>query len=170
MEDLEITHMILLKIPDKNLILGISDHVAGIVNNIYPFVTDNLRFEKYFEDRTILAPTLRDVESINEYLLSKIPRDMKEYLSSDNVCPTEYKFGGIRGGRKYRIFGIPSLPYRKIPNFRYSDIFGTLCLPYRMFRYGIGMINLESWYFVLWTTQSSFGFEGKSSNNAHQEH
>ncbi|KAL8517127.1 hypothetical protein ACS0TY_015373 [Phlomoides rotata] len=87
----------ILKIGDGTL----GDSSNGIVENIYPSVASNFRSEKYFENRAILAPTLRDVESINEHLLSLIPGKMKEYLSSDSVCQSESRSGGL--GELYSI-------------------------------------------------------------------
>ncbi|KEH27634.1 PIF1-like helicase [Medicago truncatula] len=37
-------------------------------------------------ERGILAPTLDSVEHVNEYMMSLIPSEEKEYLNSDSVC------------------------------------------------------------------------------------
>ncbi|KAL8497032.1 hypothetical protein ACS0TY_020640 [Phlomoides rotata] len=83
------------------MILEVSDPVAGMVDSIYPSVASNFCSEKYYENRAILAPTLNDVESINEHLLSLFLGEIKEYLSSDSVCSYESRFGGL--GESYSI-------------------------------------------------------------------
>ncbi|KAL8470001.1 hypothetical protein ACS0TY_032752 [Phlomoides rotata] len=75
-----------IEIPEENLILEVGNPVAGIFDSNYPFVASNFRSEKYYENRAIHGPTLKDVECINEHLHSLIPREMKEYLSSYSVC------------------------------------------------------------------------------------
>lgn len=40
----------------------------------------------YFQKRGILAPTLDAVEKVNEFVLSLIPGDDKQYFCSDSVC------------------------------------------------------------------------------------
>ncbi|KEH44537.1 PIF1-like helicase [Medicago truncatula] len=40
----------------------------------------------FFQERGILAPTLDSVEHVNEYMMSLIPGEEKEYLNSDSVC------------------------------------------------------------------------------------
>lgn len=44
---------------------------------------------RYFEERAILAPTLESVEEVNNYMLSTIPGEEKEYLSFDMTCKSD---------------------------------------------------------------------------------
>jgi len=46
------------------------------------FLQEDLGF---FQERRILSPTLDAVENVNEFLLSLVPEDEKEYTSSDSV-------------------------------------------------------------------------------------
>jgi len=39
----------------------------------------------FFQERRILSPTLDAVEHVNEFLLSLVPGEEKEYTSSDSV-------------------------------------------------------------------------------------
>jgi len=50
---------------------------------VYPdFFQEDLGF---FQERRILSPTLDAIEHVNEFLLSLVPGDEKEYTSSDSV-------------------------------------------------------------------------------------
>jgi len=40
----------------------------------------------FFQERVILTPTLDSVEHVNEYMMSLIPGEEKEYLGSNSVC------------------------------------------------------------------------------------
>jgi len=46
-----------------------------------------------FQERGILAPTLNVVENINEFLLSLVPGDEKEYTRFDSVCKSAENSG-----------------------------------------------------------------------------
>jgi ATP-dependent DNA helicase PIF1 len=59
--------------------------------------------DNFFEDRAILAPPLEVVEEINDYVLSLIPGDFKEYLSCDTVL---------------KIDGNSTIDHRWMPNHR----------------------------------------------------
>jgi hypothetical protein len=43
----------------------------------------------FFQERGILSSTLDAVEHVNEFLLSLVPVDKKEYISSDSVCKSD---------------------------------------------------------------------------------
>lgn len=83
-----------VEIPEENLISDELDPVLAIIKSIYPSVEQNLRTYKYFEDRAILAPTHKDVDCINEKILSMIPGVKRVYLSSDSVFKSELRSGG----------------------------------------------------------------------------
>ncbi|XP_056690326.1 ATP-dependent DNA helicase pfh1-like [Spinacia oleracea] len=74
-----------VEIHDDNLITEATNPVEAIVNSTYPSILQNLWDPKYFQERAILAPTHDNVEAINDYLLSLMPREEKEYLSSDTI-------------------------------------------------------------------------------------
>lgn len=48
---------------------------------------------KFFEDRAILALTLEVVDKVNEFVLSLIPSEEKEYLSCDSICRVDRQMG-----------------------------------------------------------------------------
>ena len=48
-----------------------------------------MKISDFFQERGILAPTLEAVDHVNEFLLSLVPGDEKEYISSDSVCKSD---------------------------------------------------------------------------------
>jgi ATP-dependent DNA helicase PIF1 len=75
----------LVDIPFDLLVPEFTNSVGDIVGCIYPDLLKNMYVDDFFGDRAILAPTLEVVEEINDYVLSLIPGDFKEYLSCDTV-------------------------------------------------------------------------------------
>ncbi|KAI3802000.1 hypothetical protein L1987_30121 [Smallanthus sonchifolius] len=80
----------IIDIPDDLLITNSLDPIASLIDFVYPSFLENLRNPKLFQERAILAPTNEVVQEINDRLLSMIPGDEKEYLSSDTICQSEY--------------------------------------------------------------------------------
>jgi len=58
----------------------------SLIDFVYPDLNDNLGDLLFFQERGILAPALDSIEHVNEYMMSLIPGEEKEYLSSDSVC------------------------------------------------------------------------------------
>jgi len=58
----------------------------SLIDFVYLDLNDNLGDPLFFQERGILAPTLDSIEHVNEYRMSLIPGEDKEYLSSDSVC------------------------------------------------------------------------------------
>jgi hypothetical protein len=76
-------------IPDELLIKDSSDPLRSQVDFVYPDFLENMKISNFFEERGILAPTLEAVDHVNEFLLSLVPGDEKEYISSDSVCKSD---------------------------------------------------------------------------------
>lgn len=101
--------------PNDLLIKVESDHISSIANNICSNLLDNLNNSSYFQDRVILAPTLKDVDSVNEYMLYLIHRDEKVYLSSDSICKADVdvvdridNLYALEFFNSVRLFGFPN--------------------------------------------------------------
>ena len=77
------------KLPSEIIIRDVVDPIASIVNNTYPALLANRSNGSYFQDRAILAPTNETVHEINDYVMSLLPGDSIEFLSSDSICPDE---------------------------------------------------------------------------------
>jgi len=75
-----------IKIPHDLLISDFTDPIAGISDAIYPDISSSAKDAAYFSDRAILAPTLDEVDGVNQYLLDQVQGDEKVYLSSDSIC------------------------------------------------------------------------------------
>ncbi|KEH32650.1 PIF1-like helicase [Medicago truncatula] len=67
-------------------------------------------------ERGILAPTLDSVEHVNEYMMSLIPGEEKEYLNSDSVCRSgeNSDSSGISNHRLKLKVGCPVMLMRNI--------------------------------------------------------
>ncbi|XP_073110900.1 uncharacterized protein [Elaeis guineensis] len=65
---------------------GTDDLIKVIVESTYPNILKNINDLNYFQERAILAPTLLNVDVVNEYMLSMIPEEERIYLSFDSVC------------------------------------------------------------------------------------
>ena len=74
-----------IHIPDEFLITNFIDPIQAIVQSTYPNIVENFKDEKFLESRSILASNIETIDEINDYILSLIPSDEKEYLSSDSV-------------------------------------------------------------------------------------
>ncbi|XP_057456530.1 uncharacterized protein LOC130747576 [Lotus japonicus] len=81
----------IIQIPDDLLILDSDNPIQSLIDFSYPHMLENLRKKnyKFFEERAILAPTLESVEAINNEMLSKIPGEVREYLSCDSTCKSD---------------------------------------------------------------------------------
>lgn len=78
-----------VEIPQDIVMQNSSDHIGDIVSVIYPDLLQNMSRLEFFEHRAILAPTLEVVDRVNDYVMSLIPGDEKEYLSCDSVCQSD---------------------------------------------------------------------------------
>ncbi|XP_057720223.1 uncharacterized protein LOC130934697 [Arachis stenosperma] len=63
--------------------------VEDIVNTIYPNLVQNFSDPSFFQDRAILAPTVDNVEEINNYIVDLLPGEEKNYLSADSICGSD---------------------------------------------------------------------------------
>jgi len=66
---------------DDLLIHSSGDHIAVIVDHIYPSILDNMHDPSFFEHRAILKPRNVIVDEINDHVMSLIPREENAYLS-----------------------------------------------------------------------------------------
>ncbi|KAL6567653.1 hypothetical protein OROGR_001321 [Orobanche gracilis] len=78
-----------IKLPDDIIIKDAKNSIASIVESTYPSILQNMSDPKFFQERAILAPTNEMVEKINEYILSLMPGEEVEYLSSDCISKEE---------------------------------------------------------------------------------
>ncbi|KAL6518025.1 hypothetical protein OROMI_033726 [Orobanche minor] len=78
-----------IHIPNDLLITESNDFVRSIVDATYPEFCDHIGDLSYLQGRAILAPTLEEVDRINEYMVSMYNTDERVYLSSDSIATTD---------------------------------------------------------------------------------
>ncbi|KAL5158552.1 hypothetical protein HKD37_15G042998 [Glycine soja] len=78
-----------IEIPAHLLITEYDDPISAIVKSTFPDLHQHHNNPQFFKSRAILASTNEMVEQINDYVLSFIPGDHMEYLSSDFVDKSE---------------------------------------------------------------------------------
>ncbi|CAN6867765.1 unnamed protein product [Brassica oleracea var. botrytis] len=119
-------------IVDKRFLISRSDtpHEA-LAHAAYPNFLQNYRDKDYLKERAVLTPTNNTVHEVNAYLLSKIPSQAREYLSSDSVeleatpdddwtthYPPEYlnslEFSGLPNHRLCLKVGAPMMMLRNL--------------------------------------------------------
>ncbi|XP_057755634.1 uncharacterized protein LOC130974801 [Arachis stenosperma] len=78
-----------VEILDDLLITTTDDPLSHLVDFAYPNLLQNMSDYRYFQSRAILAPTLKSVEKVNNFVLTIFPRMKKEYLSFDTICQAD---------------------------------------------------------------------------------
>ncbi|KAL3010772.1 hypothetical protein AAZX31_07G162500 [Glycine max] len=78
-----------IEIPEDLLITQYNDPIHAIVNSTFLDLTQHHNDSQYFNSRAILASTNETVEQVNDYILSLIPGEHMEYLSSDSIDKSE---------------------------------------------------------------------------------
>ena len=74
-----------ITIPDEFLIKNYDDPIHAIVEATYPSLIDNYSDTDYLQKRAVLASKKEIVDKINDYVLSLIPNNEKEYCSADSI-------------------------------------------------------------------------------------
>ncbi|KEH17416.1 PIF1-like helicase [Medicago truncatula] len=86
----------------------------------------------------ILAPTLDSAEHVNEYMMSLIPGEEKEYLSSDSVCRSgEILMSKASGSQRNSLMVLRAL----VPNHRLKLKVGCLVMLMRNIDQASGLCN-----------------------------
>ncbi|KAF7811911.1 ATP-dependent DNA helicase PIF1-like [Senna tora] len=81
-----------ITIHDNILISSYQDPIEAIVVNTYPSFFENYNNHDYSCDSAILTPTLDDVASVNNYMLSLLPGQERIYLNSERICNQDQDF------------------------------------------------------------------------------
>ncbi|KAF1888413.1 hypothetical protein Lal_00011183, partial [Lupinus albus] len=79
----------LIEIPEQFLITNYDHPIHAIVKTTYPNLVDEYMNEEFLQCRAILASTIDTVDEINDYVLSLISGDERDYLSSDSIDRSE---------------------------------------------------------------------------------
>ncbi|XP_010480643.1 PREDICTED: uncharacterized protein LOC104759407 [Camelina sativa] len=74
-----------IEIPEDLLIVACDNPIEAIVKQIYGPSFATRTDAKFFCERAILSPRNDDVDKINQYMLSQLPGEERQYLSSDSI-------------------------------------------------------------------------------------
>ncbi|KAL2990436.1 hypothetical protein AAZX31_11G201000 [Glycine max] len=74
-----------IEIPQELLITEYNDPIHSIISSTFPYLSHHHNDPEYFQTRAILASTNETVQQVNDYMLTMIPGEQMEYLSSDSV-------------------------------------------------------------------------------------
>ncbi|KAK2436045.1 ATP-dependent DNA helicase PIF1 [Trifolium repens] len=78
-----------IQIPEELCVLHNDNPLHSLVDFVYPNIESNIANNNFFEDEAILAPTLEVVQQVNDFVLSSIPGESKDYLSCDTPCKSD---------------------------------------------------------------------------------
>ncbi|KAL6569662.1 hypothetical protein OROMI_014176 [Orobanche minor] len=88
-----------IKLPEDIIIRNANNPIATIVESTYPSLLDHLQNPSvdpdYFHNRAVLAPTNDIVDNINDYVMSLMPGNCKEYLSADSISQDDSDIGRL---------------------------------------------------------------------------
>jgi ATP-dependent DNA helicase PIF1 len=127
-----------IKIPDTMLInemLGLQ----GLIDATYPALGSSYADVTYLRGRAILAPTNKDVETVNAHMIRFLPGQERTYFSSDskfNAANSE----GINGVVCSPEF-LNSLVCSSLPNHKFTLKLGTPIILLRNLNQNIGLCN-----------------------------
>ncbi|CAH9113338.1 unnamed protein product [Cuscuta europaea] len=75
-----------IDIPENFHVPEMSDPITSIVNATYPDFLKNMNNILYLDGRAILAPTIDEVDKVNDFMLPLNSSEEKTYFSSDSAC------------------------------------------------------------------------------------
>jgi hypothetical protein len=75
-----------IKIPNDLLLRTDGNKLSCIVNATYPDFHTNYSNTAYLAQQAILTPTNEIADAVNDYVVSLVPRQDKEYLSCDSIA------------------------------------------------------------------------------------
>ncbi|XP_074310825.1 uncharacterized protein LOC141646777 [Silene latifolia] len=129
----------IIPIKDDLLIKEANDPIEAIVESTYPSLHENMWVSKYFKERAILAPTNEIVAKVNDYVLSKMTVDMKDYLSSDSISKAE----GYASNQEelYSTEFLNSIRCSGLPNHKIALKIGTPIMLMRNLDQSAGLCN-----------------------------
>uniref|UniRef100_A0A0R0EYN9 ATP-dependent DNA helicase n=1 Tax=Glycine max TaxID=3847 RepID=A0A0R0EYN9_SOYBN len=74
-----------IEIPQELLITEYNDPIHSIISSTFLDLSHHHNDREYFQTRAILASTNETVQQVNDYMLTMIPGEQMEYLSSNSV-------------------------------------------------------------------------------------
>ncbi|XP_045831092.1 uncharacterized protein LOC123922418 [Trifolium pratense] len=78
-----------IQIPEELCVLNNDKPLLSLVDFVYPNIVNDIGKNNFFQDEAILAPTLEIVKEVNDFVLSMIPGESKDFLSCDTPCKSD---------------------------------------------------------------------------------
>ncbi|KAF5793897.1 putative DNA helicase [Helianthus annuus] len=120
-----------IKMPNDLLIPVSENPIGAVVSNTFPDILERVNDIHYLKERCILCPTNDEVDKINLHVLEKMPGELQELLSADEICqstnnydemcalyPPEFlntlNFSGISNHRLQLKIGAPVILMRNL--------------------------------------------------------
>nr|GEV00796.1 hypothetical protein [Tanacetum cinerariifolium] len=120
-----------IDVPEELLIDAVEDLVTSIIDFTYPSLLNYINNPSYFQEKAIVDPTNEMVDTINDHLLNKFPKEEMVYLSYDSIDKTErgfaideaifspefiygLKFSGVQNHRLTLKVGVPIMLLQNI--------------------------------------------------------
>ncbi|XP_031106095.1 uncharacterized protein LOC116010718 [Ipomoea triloba] len=128
-----------VEIPNEMLLPSTGDHIATIVDSIFPMFKEGCCQVEYMETRAILAPTLDVVNAINEYMTDLHVAESKTYLSCDTVCKSDSSDGILND--MHTLEFLNGLKASGIPNHALTLKVGSPVMLLRNIDHSMGLCN-----------------------------
>ncbi|XP_058734279.1 uncharacterized protein LOC131606007 [Vicia villosa] len=128
-----------IEIPEEFLIPKSDNPIKAIVESTYPGLLENYKNVHYLESKAILGATIEIVDEINDYVLSLIPGEEKEYLSSNTIDRSNVNDPGIYDFITPEF--LSSLRTSGLPNHRLKLKIGTPIMLMRNLDQSEGLCN-----------------------------
>ena len=112
-----------INIPDEFLIKDFNDPIKAIVETTYANLLQNYTNGDFLKKRVVLASTKDVVDSINDYVMSLISNEEKEYYSADSVDKSDQLLNLAFGVLTPEFLN--SLKISRIPNHKLKIKVGT---------------------------------------------
>ncbi|KAL2976387.1 hypothetical protein AAZX31_13G005400 [Glycine max] len=128
-----------ITIPDEFLIKDFQDPIQAIVEATYPDLLHNYSNGDFLQKRVVLASTKDVVDKINDYVLSLIPGEEKEYCSANSVDKSDELLSPAFGVLTVEFLN--SLKTSGIPNHKLIIKVGTPIILLRNLDQADGLCN-----------------------------
>jgi ATP-dependent DNA helicase PIF1 len=129
----------IVEIPEDLRVKSSGNPIGDIVDATYPDLIRNMGDYNFFQNRAILAPTLHFVEKVNDYVMSLLPSEEREYLSCDSICKCDEDIGVDR--RWITTEFLNDIKCSGIPNHRLKFKIGVPVMLLRNIDFSSGLCN-----------------------------
>lgn len=128
-----------IELPDDIMLNYQGNPIECIINSTYPSYNKNNEDTKYLQERAILAPTLKVVEAVNQYMISLNNTEGKIYRSSDTTCKSDTNIDVLQQVHTPEFLN--TIKCSGIPNHELYLKEGTPIMLLRNIDHGYGLCN-----------------------------